>query len=78
MKRTLQERFIEALQKKGFTISIKQKSRKYVTLEHLDKIMFPNNYYVGKSGALRQGKTSSGSIAVIDFVKKTLLKEMPE
>ena len=46
-------------------------SRKYVTLKRPDG----DFYFVGKAGALRFGKTVTGSMAAPDDFKKRLLEE---
>lgn len=69
-KPTLQQRLVDALVATGRGI-VQSRSRKHVTLKRPDGSFF----YVGKAGALRFGKTVSGSIAAPDDLKRRLLQE---
>lgn len=69
-KQTLQERFIAALVKKG--LKEVKRTTKYVVFDRNDKATF---YYVGKSGALRVGRTVSTSIPASIDTKYRLLHE---
>lgn len=70
-KPTLQQRLVDALVTTGRGTIVQSRSRKYITLERADGSFF----YVGKAGALRFGKTVSGSIAAPDDFKRRLLGE---
>lgn len=70
-KTTLQQRLVDALVATGRGTIVPSRSRRYVTLERPDGSFF----YVGKAGALRYGKTASGSIAAPDDFKRRLLQE---
>ena len=70
-KLTLQQRLVDALVATGRGTIVPSRSRKYVTLERPDQSFF----YVGSNGALRFGKTVSGSIAAPDDFKRRLLEE---
>ncbi len=70
-KPTLQQRLVDALVATGRGTIVPSRSRKYVTLKRPDKSFF----YVGRNGALRFGKTVSGSIAAPDDFKRRLLEE---
>jgi len=63
MKETKTQRIIRYLLSKGSTEIIPSKSRKYRQFTFFDKRpdMF---YWVGKSGAVRYGKNSSGSFSI--------------
>lgn len=79
---TLQEQYIKALVAYGYVISAEQPrlggpktfSKKYVRLHH------PENdrvYWIGRLGAVRVGKTVTGSFAMSDAWKaKLLLSQM--
>lgn len=77
-KRTQRERLIEALIIRGYKICEKQLSRKYIAMEHIDADKHSDRYFLGKSGALRRGKTSSGSFSVLETTRKALLKDVPQ
>jgi hypothetical protein len=70
-KRTLQQRLVDALVATGRGTPVTSRSRKYVTLKRPDGTFF----YVGKAGALRFGKTVTGSVAAPDDFKRRLLDE---
>jgi hypothetical protein len=70
-KPTLQQRLVDALVATGRGTMVQNRSRKHVTLKRPDGSFF----YVGKAGALRFGKTVSGSIAAPDDFKRRLLQE---
>ena len=71
-KIALQERLVvDALVTTGRGTIVPSRSRRYITLERPDGSFF----YVGKAGALRFGKTVSGSIAAPDDFKRRLLQE---
>ena len=70
-KRTLQQRLVDALVATGRGTPVTSRSRKYVTLKWPDGTFF----YVGKAGALRFGKTVTGSVAAPDDFKRRLLDE---
>lgn len=75
MSKTLQERFIEALIKRGNTI-VPSKSRKYTVVTRNHK---PGTFYfVGKSGAVRIGRASTKSVPVGPKFKAQLLVETEE
>jgi hypothetical protein len=67
----LQQRSVDALVATGRGTIVQSRSRKYVTLERPDGSFF----YVGKAGALRFGKTVTGSIVTPDDFKQRLLEE---
>jgi hypothetical protein len=69
-KMTLKDRFIVALEAEGCVRTPDQPSRKYVRLTRPND---PRYYYVGISGALRTGLTSTGSIPVSEVRKNRLL-----
>ena len=70
-KLTLQQRLVDALVTTGRGTIVPSRSCKYITLERPDKSLF----YVGRNGALRFGKTVSGSMAAPDDFKRRLLEE---
>ena len=70
-KRTLQQRLVDALVASGRGTPVASGSRKYVTLKRPDG----DFYFVGKAGALRFGKTVTGSVAAPDDFKRRLLDE---
>jgi hypothetical protein len=71
-KTTLQQRLVDALVATGRGTIVPSRSRRYVTLERPDGSFF----YVGKAGALRFGKTVSGSVAAPEDFKRRLLAEI--
>ena len=71
-KRTLQQRLVDALVASGRGTPVASGSRKYVTLKRPDG----DFYFVGKAGALRFGKTVTGSVAAPDDFKRRLLDEL--
>ena len=71
-KHTLQQRLVDALVATGRGTPVTSRSRKYVTLKRPDGTFF----YVGKAGALRFGKTVTGSVAAPDDFKRRLLDEI--
>ena len=66
-KPTLQQRLVDALVATGRGTIVQSRSRK-----HVDGSFF----YVGKAGALRFGKTVSGSVAAPEDFKRRLLAEI--
>ena len=70
-KPTLQQRLVDALIATGRGTIVPSRSGKYITLERPDGSFF----YVGKAGALRYGKTVTGSVAAPDDFKRRLLDE---
>lgn len=74
-KRTLQERFIEALAKEGH-IKTETKSRKFIPFRFQEREGW--FYYVGKSGSLRMGQTIANSRPVSRQRKDVLLASVPE
>ncbi len=73
-KETLQEKFKRALIQRG-EIIVASKSRKYITLTA--RLLGDNTkfFFLGKSGALRQGRTQTGSYPVTDTLRNQLLKD---
>jgi hypothetical protein len=70
-KTTLQQPLVDALVATGRGTIVQSRNRKSVTLERPER-SFSN---VGKSGALRFGKTVSGSIAPPEDFKRRLLED---
>ena len=70
-KTTLQQPLVDVLVATGRGTIVQSRNRKYVTLERPDRSFS----YVGKSGALRFGKTVSGSIVAPEDCKRRLLEE---
>ena len=70
-KPTLQQRLVDALVATGRGTIVQSRSRKHITLKRPDGSFF----YVGRNGALRYGKTVSGSIAAPDDFKRRLLRD---
>ena len=66
-----QQRLVDALVATGRGTLVESRSRKYVTLKRPDGSF----YFVGKAGALRFGKTVTGSMAASDDFKRRLLEE---
>lgn len=73
-KETLRDRYVAALKSLGF-IEAGTKSRKYVTLYH--SAYHGRAYFIGKSGAVRVGPTSTKSIPISDAAKAMLLQTPP-
>ena len=70
-KLTQQQRLVDALVATGRGTIVESRSRKYITLKRPDG----GFYFVGKAGALRFGKTVTGSMAAPDDFKRRLLEE---
>jgi hypothetical protein len=70
-KLTLQQRLVDALVASGRGTPVESRSRKYMTLKRPDGTFF----FVGKAGALRFGKTVTGSVAAPEDFKQRLLEE---
>jgi hypothetical protein len=66
-KQTKQERIAEYFLKGGLKEIIPSKSRKYRQFEKHDKVLGKKNYWVGRNGAVRYGKTVSKSISLTDL-----------
>jgi hypothetical protein len=63
-KATIQDKIVKALSNdERFTRDYHAKTEKYVVFSIKDK---PTNLYVGRKGAVRIGKTATGSIPVSD------------
>lgn len=69
--KTLRERFISALERRG-CVKMQSRSTKYVVLLNPTTKV---KYFIGKSGAVRRGQTVVDSVPVSDAFKKALLKE---
>lgn len=70
MAKTMQERFILALQKLG-ELEIKRTHKRIVYTRKAG-----GYYYIGKSGSLRIGQTSVSSVPVNESFKKILLESI--
>lgn len=72
--KTLQERFLAALLKRG-EAEVKRTS-KYIVVTRTIEGISKGYYYLGKSGALRGGQSVQGSVPCNDTLKQALLKEV--
>ena len=70
-KPTMQQRLIDALVATGRGTLVDGRSSKYVTLKRADGY----DFYVGRNGALRYGRSVSASVAAPDAFKQRLLLE---
>ena len=68
MKKTMQQKFIEALVRRG-CVEIPNRSSIYKVFTRQEG----GFYYVGRAGALRVGKTIAGSFPVSEKFKKIIL-----
>ena len=69
---TQREAIIRALEKQGWR-RVPSLSRKYVKLEHSVAVERPPRW-VNKNGALRVGRTISDSFAVVEKVRRALIR----
>ena len=70
-RKTIRDRLIDALIAKGSSIVENARTRRYTVLTRYDGR--PGYLYVGRSGALRVGRTVSESRGIPEFVKARLL-----
>ena len=68
---TIRENVSAALRVRGYLL-VKGQSRRYQTFWHPQD---PNNWYLGTSGAVRQGRTATDSTVVSDVTKQQLISE---
>ena len=68
---TIRESVSAALRVRGYSL-VRGQSRKYQTFWHPDD---PNNWYLGTSGAIRQGRTATESEPVSEATKQRLISE---
>lgn len=71
-KETLQQKLVEYHKMNGWEI-VKGKSSKYIVMKCSGVEDF---IYIGKSGALRQGRTISESFSIPDHLKKVMIEKV--
>ena len=69
---TIRESVSAALRVRGYSL-VKGQSRLYQTFRHPQDRN--NHWYLGTSGAVRQGRTATDSTAVSDATKQQLIRE---
>lgn len=72
-KQTLQQRFHDALIKRGSTLV--EKRRKYWIMTRVSDPAVITYYFLGNSGSIRQGRIYSDSVPIRDSLKRELLHE---
>jgi hypothetical protein len=65
---TLQQRYQKGFEVLGFEVDSNNRSRKYIKMVNAER-----TYWLGKSGAVRFGRTSSDSQAASEYYKKKIL-----
>jgi hypothetical protein len=87
MSKTYQDRYVEALIARGWRINSVARSSKYIELVQgvgaQDVMGHPvadptTKMFVGKSGAVRYGKTVSDSFSMLETTKRRLLTTVVE
>lgn len=86
MAKTYHDRYVEALIARGWRIDAAARSSKYTVLVQGSEARGATGnlmsdpttkMFVGKSGAVRYGKTVSDSFSMLEAVKQLLLVPMP-
>jgi hypothetical protein len=73
-KRTQQARLVDALQRRGAELLKGSVGDRRVVLRFPGK---EDNFYVGRAGAVRKGKTFDKSVPILDTAKAIMLREVP-
>lgn len=60
---------------RGFTIAVRQTTRKYTILKAPTGATMTENFYLGRGSALRYGRTVASSLPVTDSWRRKIITE---